>query len=88
MKDGPLRYLGIVAGLIGAGVVMLIGAIAAFAAHAPVVGITFLILMLSFGSTGCAAALVFALRARKWRDQQQLAARNVAAGLPPDYPHH
>jgi uncharacterized membrane-anchored protein len=85
MKNGPLSYLFIVAGLIGTGLLMLIGAIASFAAHAPVVGITFLILMLSFSCTGCAAAAVFALRARKWRDRQQLAASNMAAGLPPDY---
>jgi uncharacterized membrane-anchored protein len=86
MTNGPLRYLRIVAGLIGTGVVMLIGAIAGFAAHAPAVGITFMILMLGFGGSGCAVAWLFALRARKWRDQQQLTASNVAAGLPPDYP--
>jgi len=86
MTHGPLRYLRTVAGLIGTGVVMLIGALAGFAAHAPAVGITFMILMLGFGASGCAVAWVFAVRARKWRDRQQLAASNVAAGLPPDYP--
>ncbi|HEU5420770.1 MAG TPA: hypothetical protein VFV41_23990 [Streptosporangiaceae bacterium] len=85
MERGPLRYLRLAAGLIGAGLVMLIGAIAGFVAHAPAAGITFMILMLFFGSSGCAAAWVLTLRARKWRDRQQLAADNIAAGLPPGY---
>jgi hypothetical protein len=41
--------------------------------------------MLGFGASGCTAAWFINRRARKWRDQQVLAAQNVAAGLPPDY---
>ncbi len=85
MESGPLRYLRMIAGLIGAGFVMLVGAIAGFAAHAPAVGITFMILMLGFGSSGCAAAWILTRRARRWRDRQVVAAQNTAAGLPSDY---
>jgi ABC-type transport system involved in cytochrome bd biosynthesis fused ATPase/permease subunit len=85
MENSPLRYLRMIAGLVGAGFVMLVGAIAGFAAHAPAVGITFMILMLGFGTSGCAAAWIFTRRARKWRDRQELAAQATAAGLPPDY---
>ncbi|HEY1640786.1 MAG TPA: hypothetical protein VGG35_08875 [Streptosporangiaceae bacterium] len=85
MENGPLRYLRIVAGLIGAGFVMLIGAVAGFVAHVPAVGITFMVLMLVFGGSGCAAAWMFSVRARRWRDRQEVTAQNIAAGLPPDY---
>lgn len=85
MENGPLRYLRMIAGLIGAGLVMLVGAIAGFVAHAPAVGITLMILMLGIGTSGCAAAWIFTRRTRKWRDRQELAAQATAAGLPPDY---
>jgi hypothetical protein len=85
MENGPLRYLRMTAGLIGAGFAMLAGAIAGFVAHAPAVGITFMVLMLLFGGSGCTAAWVLTLRARRWRDRQEVTAQNLAVGLPQDY---
>jgi hypothetical protein len=85
MENGPLRSLRTIAGLLGAGFVMLAGAIAGFAARAPAVGIAGMVLMLGFGTSGCAAAWILTRRARNWRDRQELAAQAAAAGLPPDY---
>jgi hypothetical protein len=79
-----MRYAKSGMGLSVAAVVMLAGAIAGFVAHAPAVAITFLALMIASAASALGASLIFWLKARKWRDQQLLAARAAAAGLPPD----
>jgi hypothetical protein len=80
-----MRYAKAGMGLSVAAVVMLAGAIAGFVAHVPAVGITFLALMIASAASAAGASFTFWLKARKWRDEQVLAARAAAAGLPPDY---
>ncbi|HMG62040.1 MAG TPA: hypothetical protein VK599_03745 [Streptosporangiaceae bacterium] len=78
-----MRYVKSGMGLLAATAVMLAGAIAGFAAHVPTVGITFLAFMIASAAPAFGVAFTFWLKARKWRDQQPLAARAAAAGLPP-----
>jgi hypothetical protein len=80
-----MRYVKAGMGLSVAAVVMLAGAIAGFVAHAPAAGITFLVLMIASAASAFGVSFTFWLKARKWRDQQRLAARAAAAGLPPDF---
>ena len=78
-----MRYAKSGMGLSVAAAVMLAGAIAGFIAHAPAVGMTFLALMIASAGSAFGVSFTFWLKARKWRDQQRLAARAAAAGLPP-----
>jgi hypothetical protein len=79
-----MRYAKWGMGLSVAAAVMLAGAIAGFVAHVPAVGITFLALMIASAASAFGFSFTFWLKARKWRDQQRLAAR-AAAGLPPGF---
>jgi len=80
-----MRYVKSGMGLLAATAVMLAGAIAGFAARVPAVGITFLALMIASAASAFGVSFTFWLKARKWRDQQRLAARAAAAGLPRDF---
>jgi hypothetical protein len=70
-----------------AGVVMLAGAIAAFAARAAVVGVIFLVLMLACTVAGFVAAVSFRNRAvalaRKAREEQKADLRASFKNTPP-----
>jgi uncharacterized membrane-anchored protein len=59
-----------------AGAVMLVGAIAASVADAPVILITiFLVLMVAFGLAGVIFARIFLSKAKAERDQRRMAAQ-------------
>jgi predicted membrane protein len=75
----PLRYLRIGAAFGVAGLVMFVGAIIGFSAHVQAVGITCLVLMVTFAAFGFIAAFIFRSQARKWRDRQRAAARGATA---------
>jgi uncharacterized membrane protein len=80
-----MRFVKVGVLLMGAGVVMLVGAIIGFSAHAPAVGITFMILMVACAGSAFAVGLVFRSQARKWRDEQVLAAEAAGLQEPPDF---
>ncbi len=62
-------------GLMAVGVVMLVGAIIAFSAHAEPAAAVFMVLMVAFPAASVAVAAGFWFRAKRWRDEQRAAAR-------------
>lgn len=80
-----MRFVKIGTSLMVATLVMFVVAIIGFSASAPAVGITFLILAIACAAGGFSVGVVFRSRARKWRDQQLLAAQAASMQGPPGY---
>jgi choline-glycine betaine transporter len=57
---------------------MLIGAILSFTAHAPVIGETFLAVMIIFGAAGFASSMISSNRARAFAQARQHEERDAA----------